>query len=157
VARQGELGLDFNMKKAALFGLACAAFFTMSAPSSAHHSFAVWDLQQSIPFEGVIDTVNFRNPHMSMTLVQTKPDGTQVKINFSEGAPANMMIRIGLRPEMIKPGTKITAIGSPRKDDPNVYFLKSIILADGTTYSAMGGPSRKASENAATGDAKKAE
>jgi len=146
------------MKLAALSGLVCAALLTVSAPAFAHHSFAVWDLQQNIEFEGVVDTLNFRNPHMSMTLIQTKPNGEQEKIEFTEGAPANMMIRLGLKPDMIKPGTKIKAIGSPRKDNPNVYFLKTVILEDGTAFSAMGGPSRRqASENAETGGDQKSE
>ena len=141
------------MKTAALFGLVCAALMTVSAPSLAHHSFAVWDLQQSIEFEGVIDTIEYRNPHMSMTLIQTMPNGEQKKIDFPEGAPANMMIRLGLKPDMIKPGTKIKVIGSPRKDNPNVYFLKSIILEDGTVFSAMGGP-RARDNSASYGDDK---
>jgi hypothetical protein len=130
------------MKKAALFGLFCMATMSISAPSFAHHSFASWDLEKNVPFEGVVDTLNFRNPHMSMTMIVTKPDGQQQKVVFSEGAPANMMIRLGLKPNMIKPGTKIKAIGAPRKDDPNVYFLKTIILEDGSVYTALGKPKK---------------
>ena len=131
------------MKKAALFALLCISTMSVSAPSFAHHSFASWDLQKDIPFEGVVDTLDFRNPHMSMTLIQTKPDGQQEKVIFSEGAPANMMIRLGLKPDMIKPGTKIKAIGAPRKDNPNVYFLKTIILEDGRIFTALGRPKKE--------------
>lgn len=120
------------------------AFMSVSAPSWAHHSFASWDLEKDVHFEGVVDKLDFRNPHMSMTLIETKPDGTQVKVNFAEGAPANMLIRLGLKPNMIKPGTKIKVIGSPRKDNPNVYFLKTIILEDGTTFATLGGPKKGA-------------
>jgi len=55
-----------------------------------------------------------------------------------------MLIRLGLKPNMIKPGTKIKVIGSPRKDNPNVYFLKTIILEDGTTFATLGGPKKGA-------------
>lgn len=120
------------------------AFMSVSAPSWAHHSFASWDLEKDVHFEGVVDKLDFRNPHMSMTLIETKPDGTQMKVNFAEGAPANMLIRLGLKPNMIKPGTKIKVIGSPRKDNPNVYFLKTIILEDGTTFATLGGPKKGA-------------
>jgi Family of unknown function (DUF6152) len=137
------------MKTAALIALFCTALLTVSTPSSAHHSFAVWDLQKDVPFEGVVDTVNFRNPHMSMTLLVTKPNGEQEKVDFAEGAPANMLIRMGMKPEMVKPGSKIKVIGSPRKDNPNVYFLKTIILQDGTTFAALGGPRRSGGANGA--------
>ena len=100
----------------------------------AHHSFAVYDFEQQIPFEGVVATLNFKNPHISMTLTHTRADGTTETINFVEGAPANMAVRGGLTPDMIKPGTKITAIGSPRRDNPNAFFLRHVRLADGREF-----------------------
>ena len=115
-----------------------AAFAAVSLPASAHHSFAVWDMSQNIEFKGVVETLKFRNPHMAMTLVQTKPDGTKETINFTEGAPANMLVRMGLDPAVIAPGQEITVIGAPRKDDANQYFIKSIVLKDGTKFQSIG-------------------
>lgn len=100
----------------------------------AHHSFAIYDFSQQIPFEGVVATLNFKNPHISMTLSRTREDGTVETINFIEGAPANMLIRDGLRPSMIAPGTAITAIGSPRRDDSTQFFLRRVVLADGREF-----------------------
>jgi hypothetical protein len=78
-----------------------------------------------------------RNPHMALTLVQTKADGTKETINFVEGAPANMIVRMGLNPADIAAGKPIKAIGAPRRDDPNAYFLKAIILPDGRRFSVI--------------------
>ena len=121
-----------------IVGLLGAALAAMALPAAAHHSFAVWDMTQNIEFKGVVDTLKFRNPHMAMTLTQTKPDGTKETINFTEGAPANMLVRMGLDPAMIAPGQEITAFGAPRKDDPNQYFLKAIVLKDGTRFQSVG-------------------
>ena len=118
----------------ALFGAALAA---ISLTAAAHHSFAVWDMAQNVEFKGVVETVKLRNPHMAMTLVATKPDGSKQTINFTEGAPANMLVRKGLTPDMIAPGQKITAIGAPRRDDPNEWFLKTIILEDGRQFATL--------------------
>ena len=63
-------------------------------------------------------------------------------INFVEGAPANMLVRLGLRPEYIKPGQEITAIGAPRRDDPNAWFLKAIVLPDGTKFNTLQSPNQ---------------
>jgi hypothetical protein len=115
-------------------GLAGAVALAASLPASGHHSFAVYDFEQQIPFEGVVATLNFKNPHISMTLTHTRPDGTSETIDFVEGAPANMAVRGGLTPDMIKPGTKITAIGSPRRDNPNAFFLRHVRLADGREF-----------------------
>ncbi|HUF71295.1 MAG TPA: DUF6152 family protein [Gammaproteobacteria bacterium] len=104
----------------------------------AHHSFAVYDFSRQIEFVGTVDTLNFKNPHIAMTLRVTDEDGESVVIDFIEGAPANMLARNGLRPDMIAPGTKITAVGSPLIDDPSKYFLRNVILEDGREFVAVG-------------------
>jgi Family of unknown function (DUF6152) len=123
--------------KAQLFRLLAAALAAVALPAAAHHSFAIYDMSQSIEFEGVVETVKMRNPHMALTLVQTKPDGTKQTINFVEGAPANMIVRMGLNPADVAAGKPIKAIGAPRRDDPNAFFLKAIILPDGQTFSVI--------------------
>lgn len=102
--------------------------------SSAHHSFAVYDLDRQLVFEGVVATLKFRNPHIALTLTTTLASGDTETVNFVEGMPANMALRLGLSPDLIKPGTKLTAIGSPRKDDPHVFFLRKVKLADGREF-----------------------
>ena len=121
------------------FGIVAAAF-AMAAPAAAHHSFAVYDMNQNVEFKGVVDTLKFRNPHSSMTLKHKKPDGTQEVIDFVETAPANMLVRMGLTPQLIAPGTAITAIGAPRRDDPNAWFLKAVVLEDGKRFQILGPP-----------------
>ena len=129
------------MNRIALISLGIVAAAAATA-ASAHHSFAIYDMQQDVEFVGVVETVKFRNPHMAMTLTTTGANGEQQTIDFVEGAPANMLARLGLRPDMIKPGQKITAIGAPRRDDPNAWFLKAIILPDGTRFNALQTPNQ---------------
>ena len=124
------------MKKQ-LNGLLVAAFAAVALPATAHHSFAIYDMSQNLEFEGVVETVKMRNPHMALTLTVTKPDGTTQTINFVEGAPANMIVRMGLNPADVAAGKSIKTIGAPRRDDPNAYFLKAIILPDGRRFSVI--------------------
>jgi hypothetical protein len=124
----------------ALFGLVLAV---CSVPASAHHSFAIYDMAQNVEFHGVIDTVKLRNPHMAMTLTVKGENGEEKTIEFVEGAPANMLARLGLRPEMIPVGQEITAIGAPRRDNPDAWFLKAIILPDGTRFNALQSPNQE--------------
>ena len=119
-----------------------AALAVGALPAAAHHSFAVYDMQQNVEFHGIVDTVKFRNPHMAMTMIATNEKGEKKQINFVEGAPANMLVRLGLRPEYIQPGQEITAIGAPRRDDPNAWFLKAIILPDGTKFNTLQSPNQ---------------
>jgi hypothetical protein len=129
------------MTRLALVSLA-AAVAAGSTAAVAHHSFAIYDMQQNVEFHGVIETVKFRNPHMAMTLTVTNDSGEKRTINFVEGAPANMLARLGLRPDLIQPGQEITAIGAPRSDDPDAWFLKAIILPDGTRFNALQSPNQ---------------
>jgi hypothetical protein len=127
--------------KRALAVLGCV--LAVVAPAAAHHSFAIYDMQQNVEFHGVVDTLKFRNPHMAMTLKVTDASGQERIVNFVEGAPANMLARLGLRPEMIAPGQEITAIGAPRNDDPDAWFLKVVVLADGTRFNSLQSPNQQ--------------
>jgi hypothetical protein len=123
--------------------LAMLCTLAVAAPAAAHHSFAIYDMQQNVEFHGVIATVKLRNPHMAMTLTTKGADGTEKTIDFVEGAPANMLARLGLRPEHVKVGQEITAIGAPRTDNPDAWFLKAIILPDGTRFNALQSPNQQ--------------
>ena len=105
-----------------------------SAAAFAHHSFAVFDFQQQIPFEGIVESVKFRNPHIELKLRAKAADGSEQLVHFIEGAPANMLVRNGIRPEHLATGQHIKTFGSPLLEDPNKYFLRVIILDDGTEY-----------------------
>ena len=128
---------SFLLSAGAAIGLAIAT------PVAAHHSFAIYDMQQNVEFHGVVAGVKLRNPHMALTLTTKGPNGEPQTIEFVEGAPANMLARLGLRPEHVKVGQEITAIGAPRHDDPNAWFLKAIILPDGTRFDALQSPNQQ--------------
>lgn len=112
------------------------AFVLAALPAAvfAHHSFAIFDFQTQIPFEGTVETLKFRNPHIEMTLKTVDAAGNEKIVNFIEGAPANMLARQGLTPAQLKKGTKITGIGSPLLEDDSKFFLRSIILEDGREF-----------------------
>jgi hypothetical protein len=114
-----------------------------AATVEAHHSFAIYDMRQNVEFHGTVASVKFRNPHMALTLTVKNDDGTERTVEFVEGAPANMLARLGLRPEFIAVGEEITAIGAPRHDDPDAWFLKVIVLADGTRFNSLQTPNQE--------------
>ena len=114
--------------------LLAASVTAIASHAAAHHSFAIYDMDQNIAFDGVVETLKMRNPHLAMTLAVTKDDGLKGTVNFIEGAPANMIVRRGLNPADIAVGKPIKAIGAPLHDDPNAYFLKAIILPDGRRF-----------------------
>lgn len=108
----------------------------MAFHANAHHSFTVYDMDTQIEYSGTVKVLRFRNPHISMTLAYTGQGGEEEIVEFTDGGPANMFIRLGLKPDKIKPGASITVIGSPRKDDPGVLFLRTIIV-DGERFNTI--------------------
>ena len=84
--------------------------------------------EQNIHFDGVVETLRLQNPHIALTLTVTKGDGTRGTVNFVEGAPAGRLARVGLSSSDLAVGKPIKAIGAPRRDDPNLCYLKTIIL-----------------------------
>ncbi len=101
----------------------------------AHHSFAIYDFETKVPFDGVVESVKFRNPHIELTLKVMNTEGEEEIIHFIEGAPANMMVRGGIKPDMLKPGSRLHTEGSPLIEDPTKFFLRSVRTEDGTEYS----------------------
>jgi hypothetical protein len=123
------------MKNRSIGPLVAAVVAAAAAPpAAAHYSFAIYDMDQSIAFDGVVETLKMRNPHMALTLTVTKDDGTKGTISFIEGAPANMIVRMGLNPADIAVGKPLKAIGAPLRDDPHAYFLKAVILPNGQRF-----------------------
>jgi hypothetical protein len=106
----------------------------LALPAQAHHSFAIYDFEKQIEFDGVVETLKFRNPHMAMTLKTVDENGNEKIIEFVEGAPANMLVRSGLKPAMIKTGTHIVAVGSPMYEDKDKFFLRKIRLDNGEEF-----------------------
>lgn len=122
------------MSRISRFAAALVGVFFFVTVASAHHSFAVYDFTQQIEFVGTVETINFKNPHIAMTLRVTDDDGESSVINFIEGAPANMLARKGLRPAMVAVGEEITVFGSPLIEDPSKLFIRRIRLSDGQEF-----------------------
>ncbi len=121
--------------KLTTMAFACLLAMAVPAPMAfAHHSFAVFDFDIQTPFDGTVDSVKFRNPHIALTLKVKDQNGKEKLVEFIQGAPANMLVRNGLRPEMIAPGSHIIAIGSPLREDPTKFFLRTIKLDDGSEF-----------------------
>jgi hypothetical protein len=115
----------------------CALLAVLAAvglPAAGHHSLAPYDLEQSIHFDGVVETLRLENPHITLTLTVTKDDGSRGTITFVEGAPAAMFARMGLAADDLAVGQPLKAVGAPRHDAPNLYFLKALILPDGRRF-----------------------
>ena len=90
-------------------------FMSMTAPLSAHHSRAMFDVTELISVEGVVTDVQWRNPHMWVTLDVPGPNGTKESWGF-EGSGAASMVASGISPQILKVGNRVKIIAHPSRD-----------------------------------------
>jgi len=88
---------------------------SMTAVPSAHHSRAMFNVNELISVEGVVKDVQWRNPHMWVTLDVPGPNGTKESWGF-EGSGAASMVAAGISPQILKVGNRVKIIAHPPRD-----------------------------------------
>jgi hypothetical protein len=86
--------------------LLTAALLALSRPALAHHSFAMFDQDNPIDLEGVVEGFKFTNPHSFIVLVVKQADGGAQTWNLEGTSPANLA-RAGWSSKSLKPGDEI--------------------------------------------------
>jgi hypothetical protein len=101
---------------------------------TAHHSFAtVFDPDKPVTVRGVIAEIQFENPHSWFHLNVRNASGTVERWSFEATPPASLM-RIGLKPGVVKAGDEVTIKGWRAKKSPTMAFARELVLADGRVF-----------------------
>jgi hypothetical protein len=103
------------MPRKTLAILTVLGFIATGALVSAHHSRAMFDTETLVSVEGVVTDVQWRNPHMWVTLEVPGPDGKTESWGF-EGSGAASMVASGISPQILKVGNKVKIIAHPGRD-----------------------------------------
>ena len=86
-----------------------------AAPVWAHHAMIVhFDLDKPITLRGTLTKMEWVNPHGSIYMDVTRPDGQVEKWAIETGSPYQMMKR-GLSPTDFQPGIEIIVFGFAAK------------------------------------------
>ena len=111
------------MKPLANLVFAAAAALAATGAAQAHHSFAVFfDPEKSVKVTGKVTSFRFTNPHGTVALDVTRPDGTVEKWRAETNAPV-ILSRRGWTRASMKPGETITISGWPSRDGRNYLRL----------------------------------
>jgi len=94
---------------------ALLGFVSMTASLSAHHSRAMFDVNQLVSVEGTVTKVEWRNPHMWVTMDVPVADGKTESWGF-EGSGAASMVASGISPQILKVGNRVKIIAHPPRD-----------------------------------------
>lgn len=105
----------------------------VAAPATglAHHSFAMFNRDQTMSVSGSVKDYEWANPHVWIHVMVTDEKGVPREWGFEMQSIAQDS-RAGWRPDSVKPGDKITVEFHPLKDGTRGGQLASAVLANGT-------------------------
>jgi len=113
--------------------LAAAALLLTSAPLLAHHSGAMFDRTKKVTITGTVVLFQYVQPHSWIDVTTTDADGTEVRWSFEAGAPPQMKM-VGLTPDVLHAGDKITITGHPLRDGRTAAAFIELTLPNGKVY-----------------------
>jgi hypothetical protein len=111
-----------NCRTLSLLGLATTA--------SAHHSFAMFDRNQTETIAGTVKEFEMINPHGWLRIIVPDAKGVQSEWSLELGG-ANQLERIGWTPDAVHTGDKVTVQVHPLRDGSYGGQLVSITLPSG--------------------------
>jgi len=118
--------------------LATLTLLSTGGVALAHHSFAPYERELQIRIDGTVTQYQWANPHVYIELDAEGEDG-EVSHWVIECANPGILNRVGWKWNLIDAGDEISVIVAPLRNGDAGALLKSIRMADGTTYS-NGGP-----------------
>ena len=112
------------------------ASLTMAAVTvSAHHSFAMFDMEKDVQYAGVVTEWRWQNPHVHF-IIHVKADAAVPAETVGtwdvEGGSINIMGRQGWTRSSYKAGDSIKLVGHPMRDGSKGISLFYAIKPDGT-------------------------
>lgn len=107
-------------------------------PVLAHHSAAAYDQSRSIEIAGKVRALQWRNPHVIVTL-DVESDNGDIESWPLETAGIQNLVRDGWNRESLAAGTPITAIINPMKQDRPGGLILGMTLGDGTELAGSAG------------------
>ncbi len=102
-----------NVKAVSLTAFAIAALAT---PALAHHSFAMFDAEKTLTFQGTVKEFEWRNPHAWLrVMVNDEKTGKPVLWALELSSPARL-VTMGMRSDSVKEGDAVSVTFHPMKD-----------------------------------------
>lgn len=107
-----------------------AALLATAGTAWAHHSFAIFDHNQTYLLKGKVKSFQWTNPHGYIDLdVKEGPPG--IEHYTLELTSINMLQRAGWKSSDVHPGDEVTAIVAPLRTGDNGGLLLELRMQDG--------------------------
>jgi len=126
------------MKYSFLPAVIAAVFIAAAAiPSSAHHSFAAFDVASQKTVTGTMKQLDWTNPHIWLWIDVPNDKGGSDTFAF-EGMSPNFLARRGWTKNTLKAGDMITITYRPMKDGANGGMFMNGKMPDGRVLTSAG-------------------
>ena len=105
----------------------------VSAPASAHHSWARYDADHVFTIEGALTSVDFSNPHVIMHFMGAAEGEASMEWTM-EMDPPTLLVRFGMKHDTFATGMKVKITGVRARTGVPVMRALTIETQDGTVY-----------------------
>lgn len=108
-----------------------------AAPTFAHHSQAMFDMNQCLSLQGTVRNWEFGFPHSWLWMIVINKSGAQEIWGLESASPAQMVeVNPKWTRDVVKKGDKISITYSPLKDGRTGGALNKLTLPDGNVLRA---------------------
>jgi hypothetical protein len=111
--------------------LTVAAVAALAAPALAHHSFAMFDAQQTVTLEGTVKEFEWVNPHSWLrVMVKDGKSGAPMLWAFELSSPSRL-VTMGMRSDSMKSGDVVSVTFHPMRNGSRGGQFLQAVLPDG--------------------------
>ena len=104
-----------------------------SRPVSAHHSFtSFWFMDKTEAIEGVVVELKMVNPHPTLKVEVTEPNGQKTVYTFTATATASALVKGGWTADTLSAGTRVKVEGHPPRREGTKGLAAGTITNLGT-------------------------
>ena len=122
------------MRAVTMAGLLSGLLLATGASVAAHHAFAAeFDPARPVHFKGVLQRIEWVNPHSWFHVDVKKPDGTVESWAIEAGTP-NVLFRRGITRDTFKIGVEVIVDGYQAKNGSKRANGRDITTADGHKF-----------------------
>lgn len=111
--------------------LAMIMSFACTSPSSAHHSFAMFDQSKKMVIDGTVSKFIWTNPHVFIA-IEAPSKGGKAQRYAIEAASTNMLARNGWKVSSLKVADRVRVTFFPLKSGEKGGLLIQVQRANGT-------------------------
>lgn len=104
----------------------------VTLPVYAHHSYAIYDIENKIQITGVLKRFEFGQPHIELELLVATEDG-RTEHWLIESTSPQRWDRLGKPRQVASVGETVTIEGWPARNGRDEMLLSSIATANGKT------------------------